>query len=128
MGDSSKRADARQPDEFDRDLHPNRSAGQNEQAPADGETGSRTAYDMRHLHRALSEISDDELRAVPVLPAGARLQQGATYLKLEAAEPREITATGDMEVGLNEVYVPKAEVPYMTYNRLRGIEDPRRTT
>ena len=74
MTNSSKREDAKQPDEFDRDLHPNLSAGQNEQAPADAETGRRTAYDVRHLHRALSGISDDELRGVPVLPAGARLQ------------------------------------------------------
>ena len=128
MANSSKREDATQPDDFDRDLRPNASAGQNELAPADAETGGGTAYDIRHLHRALTNIADDELRAVPVLPAGARLQQGATYLDLRNPDKGEFTATGDMQAGPDDAYVPKAEVPYTTYNRLRGIQDPQRTT
>lgn len=128
MENSSKRKDAHQPDQYDRDLHPNLRAGQHEQAPADSETGVRTAYDVKNIHRGLDGFSDDELRTVPILTPGARLQQGATYLDLTDPERAEITATGDMEAGPANAYVPKTEVPYPTYNRLRGIDDPTRTT
>lgn len=128
MQNSSKRETQPQPDQFDRDLHPTGAAGQNERAPADAEVGMRTAYDVKPLHRALNGISDDVLREVPVLPEGTRLQQGATYLNLSDPTDGEFTATGDMQVGPGDAYVPKAEVPYTAYNLLRGISDPERTT
>lgn len=32
-----------------------------------------------------------------------------------------------MRVGNGEAFVPKDEVPYTTWNRLRGIDSPERT-
>jgi hypothetical protein len=59
-----------------------------------------------------------------VLNAGARLQQGATYVDL-AADPRhEFTATGDMSAGDDHAYAPKDRVPYEIWNRLLGEEKP----
>ena len=128
MADSSKRETQSQADQYDRDLHPNRGAGQNAQAAADAEVGLQTAYDVKHVHRALSDLTDDELKTIPVLPMGARLQQGGTYLDLMNPGRGEITAEGDMTAITGTAYVPKAEVPYPTYNKLRGITDPVRTT
>lgn len=93
---------------------------------ADGERGIRTAFDVKPLHRRLEGMEDDELRRIPVLPEGTRLQQGATYLDLRDAGRDEFTATGDMRAGADDALVPKDEVPYPTWNRLRGIDDPQR--
>src|SRR5919198_6715617 len=82
------------------ELNPNRMAGQN--VGLDNphpEQASRTAYDVKDAHRRLSGITDVALKQIPVLPTGARLEQGATYLDLHEPEPREFTATGDMQAG-----------------------------
>lgn len=116
------------PPEYARDLSPDRLEGQNiGPNPDDREVGLRTAYDVRHLHRGL-DLNDDELKDIPVLPQGKRLQQGGTYLDLRNPERGEFTATGDMASGPENAYVAKDQVPYQTWNKLRGIDDPQRTT
>jgi len=112
------------PDEYERDLNPDRLAGQNI-----GGTERRfiSAHDWKEVHRTLSEFADDELEQIPLIAEGERLQQGATYLDLNDRQRREFTATGDMRAGSGDRIVPKDEVPYPLWNRLRGIDDPRRT-
>ena len=73
------------------------------------------------LNRALT---DNELKQIPLLEDGARLQQGATYVDLIADRTREFTATGDMEAGQGHAYAPKDRVPYEIWNRLIGEEKP----
>jgi hypothetical protein len=119
--------DVRRADEFDRDLHPDPFAGQNIGTDTDREVGLRSAYDVKSIHRALGGMSDDELKQVPILPEGQRLRQGATYLDLRDPARGELTATGDMAAERGSAYVAKDQVPYETWNRLRGIDDPRRT-
>ncbi|MGI9179298.1 MAG: hypothetical protein ACR2H9_02120 [Longimicrobiaceae bacterium] len=115
------------PDEWQRDLNPDHMAGQNiGQTAADREQGMPTAYDLKSVHRSLQGFQDDDLKQVPVVPQGQRLQQGATYLDLNDSGREEFTATGDMQAGADNCYVPKSEVPYPVWNRLRGIEDPER--
>lgn len=71
------------PERWERDLNPDHMAGQNiGRDAAMAEHGLRTAYDVKELHRALAELPDDVLKQIPVLPTGARLQEGATYLDL----------------------------------------------
>src|SRR2546425_3857933 len=54
-------------------------AGQNTGgASEERERGARSAYDVKKVHRALAEWSDDELKQIPVLESGTRLRQGAT--------------------------------------------------
>lgn len=117
------------PQEWAADLNPNHMAGQNiGERSADREQGLPTAYDVREVHRALSDFRDDELKQIPLVPPGARLRQGATYLDLGGGAPgEEFTAMGDMEAGDDNRYVAKDQVPYEIWNRLRGIEDPERT-
>lgn len=115
------------PDEWQRDLNPDHMAGQNIGMPAaDREQGLATAHDLKDLHRSLQEFDDEELKQIPVVPQGQRLQQRATYLDLNDLGREEFTATGEMRAGADHCYVPKSEVGYPIWNRLRGIEDPER--
>jgi hypothetical protein len=115
------------PSEWENELNPNRLDGQNIGAgSAEAEQMGRTAYDVKEVHRSLSEIEDDDLKQIPVLPPGERLQQGATYLDLTDPERGEFTATGEMEAEEGRWMVPKSQTPYPLWNRLRGVEDPER--
>jgi hypothetical protein len=87
---------------------------------------TRTAFDVQEAHRQLVDWSDDDLKQVPLLPAGARLEQGATYVDLRDPARREFAATGEMQVPLDGLYVPRSEVDDRTWNRLLGIRTPER--
>jgi hypothetical protein len=111
------------PERWERDLDPDRLAGQNI-GPVDGEreVPLRTAYDVKVAHRALDDFTDDELRQVPILEAGSRLQQGATYVDLVDASRESFRATGDMIARETNLYVPKDRVPYALWSRIIGEE------
>jgi len=111
------------------DLNPDASKGMNDglSGPHPELNNPRTAHDVKELHDLLSGFRDDELKRIPVLPPGSRLEQGATYLDLTDAERAEFTATGDMQVLANEWVVPKSAVDYPLWNRLRGLTNPQRT-
>src|SRR5690606_13626095 len=114
-------AEQKHPPEWSRDLNPDHLAGQNIGLPPEG---LPNAYDVKDVNRSLSRFDDDELRQIPILPEGERLQQGATYLDLSKPDHGEFTATAEMSARSGEHLVPKSEVPYTLWNRLRGIEDP----
>ena len=115
------------PEEYRSDLNPNANAGQNiGVAGTHPEKEARTAYEIKELHRQLKEMSDADLKQIPVMPAGSRLEQGATYLDLNDPQRQEFTASGDMTAEADHYYVPKTEVPYQLWNRLLGIENPAR--
>lgn len=114
---------------WDEDLRPNPGAGLNEgtvgQHPEKSNT-VQTAYDIKSLHRRLQALRDDELKEIPVLPTGARLEQNATYIDLRSDDPQEITARAYMEAGPENWFVPKTEVDYQLWNRLIGVTNPER--
>jgi len=108
-------------DEFLEDLHPHMFEGENhgiESRDPAREGWARTAYDIKPAHKKLNHFTDDELRQIPILPEGTRLEQGATYIDLRAPEPREFKATGNMTAGPDNWYVPKKDVPYQLWNQL----------
>jgi hypothetical protein len=108
-------------DPYWQDLHPNA------ESAADLRRESMpTAYDLKSIHDRFPEFSDDELKDIPVVPQGTRLEQGSTYVDLQASDPKEFTATGDMEAGSDNWYVPKSEVSYPIWNRLIGVQNPER--
>lgn len=109
------------PDEWNRDLNPDRMAGQNIGGIAEEhERMTRTAYDVKSVHRALDRFSDDELKQIPIVECGTRLRQGATYLDLDRGE--SMTATGGMTAGRDQKLVPKDAVHYEMWNKLLGEE------
>jgi hypothetical protein len=111
------------PAPYQQDLNPDAMAGQNIGV---GETQAAkeapTAYDLKSVHRRLQEFSDADLKRLRILPAGSRLEQGATYIDLRNLALGEFTATGEMHAGPNNWMVAKKEVPYELWNRLRGEE------
>ena len=116
------------PEEYRGDLNPDAGAGQNlGLAGPHPEKDARTAYDIKELHRRMSEMSDVDLKQIRVLPAGSRLEQNATYIDLNDPNRREFTATGGMVAGPYNYYVPKSEVHYQLWNRLIGVDNPERT-
>jgi hypothetical protein len=115
------------PPEYQQDLNPDANVGQNRgEAPQEGKRSDRTAYDVKDLHDRLQDYRDDELKRIPVLREGSRLDQGATYIDLREEEPREFTATASMVAGADNWYVPKDSVDYPLWNRLIGVKHPAR--
>jgi hypothetical protein len=116
------------PEPYQHDLNPNAMAGQNlgigEAQPA---KQGRTAYDVKPVHKRLKQFSDEELKQLRILPVGSRLEQGATYIDIHNLDLSEFTATGDMQVGLNNWVVAKKDVPYELWNRLLEVEPAERS-
>ena len=117
------------PPEAQRDLNPEGAAGINygRVGPHPEKNNPRTAFDVKEAHRWLDGFTDDLLKQIPILPAGSRLEQDASYLDLADPARREFKATGDMEAGPDHLYVPKSEVDYQLWNRLIGVTNPART-
>src|SRR5919109_5243705 len=105
------------PDRLERDLNPNRMQGQNIGPHHSEDHNPRTAADIKELTRTLSEFHNDELKDIPIVPTGARLEQGAVYLDLRNP-PRTVRATAEMVAQNENLYVPKAEIPFVIWNRL----------
>jgi hypothetical protein len=110
------------PEPWRQDLNPDRMAGQNiGAASAHEERSTGTAYDVKEVHRALREFTDDELKQIPLLDPETPLQIGATYLDLDQGE---FIATAKMSVRSGQKIVPKDRLHYETWNRLTGNEKP----
>lgn len=82
----------------------------------------RTAFHLRKAGLDLGSLDDEQLKQVPVLPVGAPLRQGATYVDLTQSPPEEFTARGDQRAMPENAFVPKDRVPYEIWNRLLGEE------
>ena len=118
-------AEQKHPDEWQRDLNPDRLAGQNIGRDSDERAASdTTAFHLRKRGHELGGLDDNDLKQVPVLREGTRLQQGATYVDLSEDQPREFTATADMHAEPGHAYAPKDRVPYEVWNRLIGEPKP----
>jgi hypothetical protein len=65
------------------------------------------------------EFRDDELKQIPVLAPGRRLDQGSRYLDI--CEGREFTALANQVAERGDCVIAKAEVPYELWNRLHRV-------
>jgi hypothetical protein len=127
--DLTPRQQARQkhPDEWQQDLNPNHLAGQNiGEGSQRHEQTDVTAFHLRKRGRELRGLDDNDLKQVPILAEGTRLQQGATYVNLAEDEPQEFTAVGNLTAEAGDAYAPKDKVPYEVWNRLIGEPKPGR--
>jgi hypothetical protein len=113
--------ETKHPGEYQQDLNPDANVGQNRsEIPAEGKDTDLTAADIKELYEVLADFRDDELREIPILRAGSRLEQGATYIDLQDTPPQEFTARADMEAGPGNWFVPKSRVDYVLWNKLLG--------
>jgi hypothetical protein len=111
------------PEEFRADLNPEYRAGQND---GTGAHRVRTAHDIKELHQRYNDLRNDELKQIPVLEEGERLEQGATYFDLRYPERGEFTAMGGMVTGPDNWYVPKNQTDYQLWNLIIGVGAPER--
>ncbi|MCC7366111.1 MAG: hypothetical protein IT303_17230 [Dehalococcoidia bacterium] len=112
------------PEAYRQDLNPNALAGENH--GTDGSANAPlNAADIKDAHRVLRDLTKAELRRIPVLRAGQRLDQGATYIDL-AGDCREFTAMADQEATPEHWFVRKDTVDYVLWNRLIGVSEPAR--
>jgi hypothetical protein len=127
MTEKQFRPGEQHPEEWRRDLNPDANAGQNNERTDERQlSDAPTAYEVKGIHRQFHGFSDDELKRIPILPAGTRLEQGAVYVDLQDEMLREFKATGDMQAGPSDWFVPKSEVDYQLWNRLIGVANPER--
>jgi hypothetical protein len=118
-------AHQKHPEQWQRDLNPGHLAGQNIGPPADELSSPHmTAFHLRKRGHAVGGLDDEELKQVPVVPKGSRLQQGATYVNLASDLYQEFTATAEIIASSGDAYVPKDRVPYEIWNRLIGEPKP----
>ena len=117
-----------QPDDsFEEDLHPDFEAGVNAGLQRSQQLDIPISAELiKQMHDWLPEFTDAELRQISVVPLGARLQQGATYLDLAERARGPFTAKGGAVADLDHYYVPKDEVGYVLWNRLIGVTNPAR--
>jgi hypothetical protein len=83
-----------------------------------------TGFHLRKRGRAVGGLDDEELKGVPLVPEGSRLQQGATYVSLGEESYQEFTATAEITASQGDAYDPKDRVPYEIWNRLIGELKP----
>ncbi len=79
---------------------------------------SRSAAEDRGLHARFQGLGAEELGRLPIVAAGARLEQGGTYLNLDNLARGPFTAMGGQEATLGSRYVAKKDVDYELWNRL----------
>jgi hypothetical protein len=102
---------------WERELNSNRMQGQNIGPHHVQDHNPRVAADIKELTRTLTGFNNDELKDIPIVPTGVRLKQGAVYLDLR--NPAQIiNVTAETIAREENLYVPKAEIPRMIWNRL----------
>jgi hypothetical protein len=129
MPEQKPQATERHPVEEGLDLNPSHMAGQNIGDKTDVREGGPRVANLRELALDLMNegLSKEDLRQIPVVDTGVRLEQGATYVDLKNPRRIPFTASGTDIAEAHMVLVPKAEVPYPLWNRLiRVPEDVRK--
>jgi hypothetical protein len=72
---------------------------------------TRTAIDVKRDHRALRDIADGELRAVPLLATGTTLRRDERYLDLHNPVRGEFAGDGYERVRPGRGVLAKSETP-----------------
>ena len=109
-------------------LNPTHMAGQNIGGTSiESDPAVIHARDLKDVDALLPGFTDSELREIPILPPGHRLENRATYVDLNDPDRQPFTATDRMVAARGSLLVPKAEVPYQYWNRIIGLTGPRRT-
>ncbi|CAN5267302.1 hypothetical protein BH18ACT4_BH18ACT4_09380 [soil metagenome] len=81
---------------------------------------SAPVVEDKDLKEQLASLDSEELARLSVLAAGARLEQGGTYVDLSDLDAGPFKALGSQEAGLSNRYVAKRDTDYELWNRLVG--------
>ena len=107
--------------DFDNDLHPHNRAGQNNST--DRNEG-RTAFILKEnestLHARLQKLPDQELKQIPLLDTGTRLQEGAAYLDLRNLDGGAFQGMNNREVGAGDAFTSKSHLDHEQFAYLTG--------
>ena len=107
--------------DFDNDLHPHSRAGQND-SPDRNE--GRSAFDLKELqtplHALLQKLPNQELKQIPVLDTGTRLQEGAVYLDLRNLDGGPFQGMNNREVGADDAFTAKSHLDHEQFAYLTG--------
>jgi hypothetical protein len=114
-----------QNDDYTYDLSPDNLAGEDHGQGLALEVGL-SAYDVKELHDTLADLTNDELKEIPIVLVGSRLEQGAKYIDLQHLEQGEFVATAGMVAEEDHYYVPKKATGYLLWNRLNQVTTPAR--
>lgn len=85
------------------------------------EESSPAAAD-KDVREQLPELTNELLGRLSIVNVGTRLDQGGTYLDLNAREQGPFTALGGQEAEANNRYVSKKDTDYELWNVLIGEE------
>ena len=122
-------AEHKQPEPYQRGVNPEAGAGQEDFGTAaprrEKDDCARPTTSRRRIASSWTGATTSS-RWCRCCPRGRRLEQGATYVDLREPARREFTATGEMQVPSDGLYVPKSEVDDHTWNRLLGKRIPER--
>lgn len=116
--------DEKHPPAIEHELNPDHLAGQSTGPITDREVSLPTAYDRKDVQRILVDFNDEDLKHIPILTTGTRLEQGATYVDLFDKRRQEFKTTGAASARDDQLLVPKDRVPYWIWNRLIQEEKP----
>ena len=89
-------------------------------APGGHAGESVAAADDKDLHGGVQDLDGRELARLTVLIAGARLEQGGTYVDLNDLAAGPFKALGGQEAGRDNRYVAKRDTDHELWNRLVG--------
>jgi hypothetical protein len=81
---------------------------------------------VKALHATLADLTDDELKQLPIVTIGSRLEQGAKYIDLQHMEQGEFVATAGIIAEEDHYFVPKKAADYVLWNRLNQVTIPAR--
>ena len=110
------------PEDYQRDLTPEfLELGNRGLSGPPPETPTRTAYAIKSLSQEFGDMTDDELKQIPVLAEGTPLEEGAKYIDLRDPDHQEFAAHGRMVASSDNWYVAKSSVDYVLWNTLRGV-------
>lgn len=83
-----------------------------------------TAYDSATARELLKNLTDEQLKQIPVLPPGSLVERDETCLDLADPEVREFVVAPGAIVAENALLVPRSKVGDRIWSRLRGEPDP----
>ena len=107
--------------DFDNDLHPHNRAGQNNsQDNNEGRSAFLLKENESTLHPRLQRLPDQELKRIPVLDTGTRLQEGAAYLDLRNLDNGAFQGMNNRTVTGTDAFVAKSHLDHEQFAYLTG--------